>query len=163
MVYKTVFDAAAAGPRLWWFAAFGLIFVAMGWIMVRSPRVLVAAGLIRWPADRRLFRWFFFLFACIWTAFATIGVFGGYLLSVYNLSAGRFSTVTGRVEHFQPMPAQGHAMETFDVAGVPFSYSDYVVTPGFNQTASHGGPIREGLPVRIAYWGDLILRLEIGS
>lgn len=162
MVYSTVFDAAAAGPRFWWFAAFGVIFVAVGSVMIRSPQVLVAAGLIRSPSDRRLFRWFFFLFACMWTAIATVTVFGGYLASAYNLSSGRFSTVTGRVEHFQPMPAQGHAMETFDVDGVRFSYSDYVVTSGFNQTASHGGPIREGLPVRIAYRGDVILRLEVG-
>jgi hypothetical protein len=33
--------------------------------------------------------------------------------------------------------------------------------PGFRQTASHGGPIREGLPVRIWYSNGEMLRLEI--
>jgi hypothetical protein len=43
------------------------------------------------------------------------------------------------------------------------SYSDYVVTAGFNNTASHGGPIRQDLPVRISYVGNSIVKLEIRS
>jgi hypothetical protein len=65
------------------------------------------------------------------------------------------------VRNFKPMPYAGHAEESFDVAGVPFRYSDYQVSVGFNNTASHGGPIREGLPVRISFVGNTILRLEI--
>jgi len=52
-------------------------------------------------------------------------------------------------------------MESFTVGGRRFSYSDYEVTAGFNNTASHGGPIRAGLHVRVTYWGNLILRLEV--
>ncbi|GAC1417844.1 MAG: hypothetical protein NVSMB69_18760 [Novosphingobium sp.] len=52
-------------------------------------------------------------------------------------------------------------MEHFDVAGVTFSYSDYVITAGFNNSASHGGPIREALPVRICHRDGEILRLEV--
>ncbi|MBX9769509.1 MAG: hypothetical protein K2X47_19690 [Bdellovibrionales bacterium] len=54
-------------------------------------------------------------------------------------------------------------MESFMVSGVRFQYSDYVVTDGFNQTASHGGPISKGAYVRICYdpKGNHILRLEI--
>jgi hypothetical protein len=44
---------------------------------------------------------------------------------------------------------------------VEFSYPDYTVTCGFNNTASRGGPIREGLQVRIHYVDQLILRLEV--
>jgi len=59
------------------------------------------------------------------------------------------------------MPYSGHAMESFTVSGVPFSYSDYIPKAGFNQTSSHGGPIHEGLPVRIWYVGNEIVKLEI--
>ena len=52
-------------------------------------------------------------------------------------------------------------MESFAVGGHRFSYSDYVVTSGFHNTASHGGPIHDGLDVRVSYLGNLILRLEI--
>lgn len=36
-----------------------------------------------------------------------------------------------------------------------------VVTSAFNNTSSHGGPIREGLPVRVTYSRNAILKLEI--
>jgi len=52
-------------------------------------------------------------------------------------------------------------MERFCVSGVCFAYSDFVITSGFNNTSSHGGPIREGLPVRVTYVGDMIVKLEV--
>ena len=66
----------------------------------------------------------------------------------------------GLVENFHPMPLEGHEVESFDVAGRHFSYSDFLVSPGFNNAASRGGPIRAGLPVRICHRGNLILILE---
>ena len=45
--------------------------------------------------------------------------------------------------------------------GVSFNYSDYGVTAGFNNSASHGEPIREGLYVRIWYLGNDILKLQV--
>jgi hypothetical protein len=76
---------------------------------------------------------------------------------------GNYSTVEGTVTNFHPMPYSGHQNETFSVNGVKFSYSDYVLVPCFNNTASHGGPIHDGLSVRIAYSGDCILRLEVAA
>jgi hypothetical protein len=61
------------------------------------------------------------------------------------------------------MPYTGHSEESFTVEGHRFSYSDYIVTSGFHNTASHGGPIREGLHVRVTYSGNLILRLEVAQ
>ena len=73
--------------------------------------------------------------------------------------------VEGRVENFRPAPAEGHRDETFTVNGVPFAYSDYSITGGFNQTQSHGGPIREGLSVRIHYLppSNLIVKVEVAN
>ncbi|RSK45351.1 hypothetical protein [Hymenobacter rigui] len=70
--------------------------------------------------------------------------------SVYKQK--QYRTVTGIVTDFSPMPEGGHKYETFTVAGVPFSFSDFEVADyGYNNAASHGGVIRAGLPVRIAY------------
>ena len=72
-----------------------------------------------------------------------------------------FLVVEGYVTDLRPMPYQGHQDECFTVQPATFCYSDYDVSPGFNNSASHGGPIREGLPVRVSYVGGTILRLEI--
>lgn len=77
------------------------------------------------------------------------------------LKTGNFSVVEGRVQGFHPMPKSGHELESFSLSGRRFSYSDFVANPCFNNTASHGGPIREGLHVQISYSGDCILRIEL--
>lgn len=76
------------------------------------------------------------------------------------LKNGRFSIVEGRVKDFVPMPFSGHAYEQFSVNGVHFSYSDFEIHPCFNNTSSHGGPIREEKWVRLSYEGNCILRIE---
>lgn len=103
-----------------------------------------------------------------WALFRAVIV--DYLHRKTQLKTGQYSVVEGPVEHFVPMPNQGHASESFDVQGVGFSYSTYEITSCFNHTTSHGGPIHEGLQVRIAYVPtgrkyepNCILRLEIAS
>lgn len=73
--------------------------------------------------------------------------------------------VQGRVRNFHPQPAEGGQNETFDVDSVAFSYSYHEVTGGFNRSQSHGGPIREGLQVRIHYLPDShwIVKLEVAD
>jgi hypothetical protein len=76
---------------------------------------------------------------------------------------GAYSTVEGVVHDFKPMPYEGHQDECFWVKNQKFCYSDYIVRPGFRQSTSHGGPIREGLPVRIDYYNGQILRLDVAA
>ena len=71
------------------------------------------------------------------------------------------------VENFDPMPYEGHANETFEINGVKFSYSDYIVHPGYNNTKSHGGVIKEnGQHLKIGYvylnetYGNIIVYIE---
>jgi hypothetical protein len=61
------------------------------------------------------------------------------------------------------MPYEGHQDECFTVQEQQFCYSDYDIVPGFHNAASHGGPIRAGLPVRIAYRNGSILRLDVAK
>ena len=92
---------------------------------------------------------------------AFIGTFRDYWNCSHALASGKASYVEGTVDNFVPMPYGGHANETFTVKGVPFSYSDGDVSAGFNNPSSHGGPIHQGLPVRIWYVGNEIVKLEI--
>ncbi|MFN5071490.1 MAG: hypothetical protein ACK5R0_03590 [Bacteroidota bacterium] len=63
-----------------------------------------------------------------------------------------YKIVEGEIENFNPMPYEGHAVESFTVKGVYFEYSDYILWDAFNNTASHGGPIKNnGQLVRLSY------------
>lgn len=162
MHFVTVFDLSQSGFKDWTFSAFGLIFIVAGALLVFAPNVMLRL-MPKGPQGRgrRIFSWFFFCFAICWTALAFGQTYLSYVTLRRDLAAGNYGTVEGAVEHFHPMPYTGHAMESFDVKGVHFEYSDYVETAAFNQTASHGGPIHEGVYVRIDYVGNAIIRLEI--
>jgi hypothetical protein len=154
--YRVAFDLYQKSYE-WWFPAFGLIFVAIGAVLVWLGRAM------NWQRSRRFVAYFMIGFACLWSGATFSTTFREYkaLRSAYSRS--EFSVIEGRVTDFRPMPYRGHQLECFSVQSQTFCYSDYVVTAGFNNSASHGGPIREGLPVRISYVGSTIVRLEVES
>ena len=157
--YTTVFDVTQAGFRQWTFSAYGLIFVAAGLAM----RTFVRIGILR-PQYPWMMKWFPRLFvggAIVWTLISFASTFADYRGAVSAMQNNRARVVEGAVTEFKPMPYTGHAEESFVVQGVRFEYSDYAITAGFNNTTSHGGPIREGLPVKIWHFRGEILRLDI--
>lgn len=78
-----------------------------------------------------------------------------------SLQTGQYRLIVGRVIAFSPEQADGHPIERFRVGNVEFAYSSSDITSGFHRTAVTGGPIREGLLVRIAEVKGLIARLEV--
>jgi len=157
--YQTVFDITQTGFKSWKFSALGLIFVAFGFAMP----FLIKKGIIR-KSPQAMEKWlplFFVGFAILWTMTSFIATFDDYRRASGAMRSNQAEVVEGMVTQFKPMPYTGHAMESFVVDGVMFKYSDYVITAGFNNTASHGGPIREGLPVKIWHLGGEILRLDV--
>jgi hypothetical protein len=161
-----VFDVLDSGFRDWTFPAFGLIFVAAGLAIAAFPALL---KVLRIPfldfqtGFRKIFRYVFLAFAVLWTAIAFSTTLSPYLRHRTLAQQNGCRVVEGPVEHFVPMPYAGHAIESFSVSGVPFGYSDFNVTDGFNNTSSHGGPISGDSYVRICYdpTSNVILRLEI--
>jgi hypothetical protein len=129
----------------------------VGWAW-RGPLGASAAG-------RSAFAGLFLGFAVVWTVGASIAVVGPQQNARRLLENGEARVVEGEVRNFHPMPAGGHDTERFAVGGVQFAYSEYAIGPGFRHTSAHGGPMREGLPVRIHYSGEpqgaTILKLEI--
>jgi hypothetical protein len=164
--FVKVFDVLDSGYRDWTFPAFGLIFVAIGTVIFFFPKILKALGIpylnskSRWQT---VFRFFFLGFALFWTTLAFFTTYGEHLRHQALARDNRCRVVEGPVENFVPMPVAGHAYESFSVAGVPFRYSDFVVTDGFNNSSSQGGPISKDSYVRICYdpAGNVILRLKI--
>jgi hypothetical protein len=164
--FVKVFDVLDSGFKDWQFSAFGLIFVAIGAVLFFAPRFIQATGIPFMDFKSKtswLYRYFFLGFAILWTVSAFLGTFTSYLKHKALVRDNKCKVVEGPVENFVPMPVTGHGDESFSVAGVPFKYSDYIVTDAFNNTASHGGPIDQNSYVRICYdpKGNAILRLEI--
>jgi hypothetical protein len=157
--YITVFDVTQAGFRQWTFPFVGVLLIAGGLAM----RPLVRIGIYR-PQYPWMMKWFprlFVGFAIVWTLISFASTFADYRGAVSALQDNRARVVEGAVTEFKPIPYTGKGMESFVVQGVRFKYSNYDVTAGFNTTTAHGGPIREGLPVKIWYSDGKILRLDV--
>jgi hypothetical protein len=162
MEYQTVFDIAIEGYKSWSFPATGLLWVAGGVVAI-VLRKRYPGWWRKHPGASNLFAFGFFGFAVLWTVIAFISTYGQYSTLTKAANSNRTLVVEGIVTKFSPMPASGHAMERFCVSGTCFEYSDFTVTAGFNNTASHGGPIREGLQVRVTHVGNSILKLEVAK
>jgi hypothetical protein len=162
MEYRTVFDIATAGYKSWYFPTFGLIFVTAGAILVANRKNL-PSWWAKHPRASNVFAFYFFGFAVLWTLVSFFSTYSQYSSLSKARSASDLRVAEGVVTNFKPMPAIGHAMERFCVSRVCFEYSDYVIAGGFNNTTSHGGPIREGLQVRVSYVGNSIVKLEVAK
>ena len=167
--YELIYDAANSDFSEWGLIGIGLVFVVIGAILVFSPTLRSAFGRGASEKSTKLFAKVFFGFSIVWT----LGAGSGMLLD-YNKakSASKNNTcavVEGRIENFHPMPRGGGQQEKFRVSDVRFEYSDYIISGGFNNTASHGGPIAENLQARICYFysesknENIIVRLEIAK
>jgi hypothetical protein len=164
--YQLIYDVTQASPP-YWFPAAGLVGVVLGALLWLFGARLPAArrGPWRSPRSQKIFAAVFLGFSVLWTAGAAATVLGEDCAGRRALQSGTDRVVEGPVQEFHPMPYEGHDTERFRVADVRFAYSDYILEGGFNRTSSHGGPIREGLMVRIHYSGQpshaTILRLEV--
>jgi hypothetical protein len=154
---RTVYEPSFA----WWFPAAGL-GVAVG--------ALVVGGLM--DGARRLFTYGIAGLGLLWALGATAALYRFHAEARAAAKSSNTPVVEGDVRDFHPAPWAGHEDESFVVSGVRFAYSDYVITGGFRRTSSHGGPIRQGLRVRVRYLPDratdatgrptnLIVRLDI--
>jgi len=152
--YTTVFQISSGSYGVP-FALSGLIFFVIG-------AILAAA---KWRFRWRRLHWLFIAFSCafgiLWMFLASAPVLTEGVDAFNAFQTGHYALVEGEVTDFHPMPYQGHQDECFSVQDERFCYSDYEATPGFRNSASHGGPIRAGIHVRIAYLGGTILRLQI--
>ena len=150
--YRTIFEITSKGFT-WWFATVGLLPAIPGaalWFRKGHGSWRVTWVKYSLPA-----------FALLWLSVATIPMWLEYTKLQNDYRRGSFSIVQGRVEDFHPMPPQGHSAECFTVEHQRFCYGDNIISAGFNNDSAHGGPIRAGLPVRISYVGDDILKLEV--
>jgi hypothetical protein len=78
-----------------------------------------------------------------------------------QLAQGQADVVAGTVT--VDFEAGGGRTECIAVADRRFCYEDFAGSTGFNRTRALGGPMRDGLQVRISSIGQTIVRLEISD
>ena len=154
MAYNVVFDVAQSGYRQWTFVIVGLGLMALAGRLVTIQRKL-PTQLHLAPAHK----WFGFL--SFWALIVLVATFGDYVRLVWDLRTGRCQVTEGIVTDFHPSPYTARGKDWFTVDGQRFEYADNIATAGFNQTESHGGPVHQGLQVRIHHVGNEIARLEV--
>ena len=161
MEYQVAYDIQQAAYPGWWIFGAGLVFIAAGTaILFLRDNPTYKSIFNTTGIQRTLMPVFAICFGLLWVALGTLNY--SHFANLRNAARnGEAEVVEGEVKEFVPMPYQGHADETFVVDGRHFSYSDYDETKGFNQTRSHGGPMREGLHVRITHVDGSIVKLEI--
>lgn len=163
MTYKIVYDATQNGSAWGWLAFLVLFVLVMAVIVVamRFPPPWGPGG-----RTRAVFDWLGLVLAVSVAFFGLARTLINYREAAAKLRDGNYAVVEGSVTDFVRLPTggPGQKAESFVVDGRQFSYSGYNITEaGFHQLASRGGPIYEGLRVRIAYSGSEILRLEIAQ
>lgn len=148
--YTTVYQITQLAPD-WPLIWFGVAPLVVGAVIV--------LGIRRFKWTKRL--WPFAVLSCVIGVMWVAAI--GWSTLIRNRQAlrafqnGEYRTIEGVVSDFR----QGRQKECFSVQDQRFCYSDYEIAPGFHTAASHGGPIRTGLQVRIAYREGRILRLDI--
>lgn len=164
IVFQTVFDSTQNGYKAWAPIAIPLSLTGIGALLVFAPNLMqkILPGGVQGKA-RKVFSWFYFCFTFLFTTTDLISAAKEYYSIKHSFATGEYKVVEGVVTNFVPMPYSGHALESLKVNGVPFSYSDNELTWGFNNTALHGGPIHEGIYVRISYIGNIIIKLELAQ
>jgi len=163
MEYQVAYDIQQVTYPGWWIFGSALALCSAGTaaLLLRDnptyKSIFDTTGI-----QRTLIPIFIFAFGLLWVALGTLNY--SHFANLRNTARnGGAEVVEGQVKEFIPMPYQGHARETFVVNGHPFSYSDYDETGGFNHTQSHGGPMKEGLQVRITHVDGSIVKLEIAK
>ena len=68
------------------------------------------------------------------------------------LETNQVEIVEGEVENFHAQPKEGHDSEHFEINGVNFVYSNFIVSNGYNKPKCYGGVISgDGQKLRIKY------------
>lgn len=163
MNYQIAYDIEQVWYPGWWLFASGILIFSVGLATI----VFADSKAFSWMVDRLPKQGMLMsIFICVFGSL----LIGAGIINYSNFANlrqaardGSVEIAEGKVEQFVPMPYEGHAQETFVVNGQYFALSDYDLTKGFNKTQSHGGPLKEGLQVRITHVDGSIVKLEIAS
>ena len=161
MDYQVAYDIQEVIYPGWWIFAAGALLFCVGLVIVLFGDRKLLNSIIDPSTKQRVVMP---VFSCIFgSIFIGAGIINYSNFSNLRADARNGSTeiVEGKVEQF--VPKAGREQETFIVNGRYFAYSGYEMNKGFNRTQSDGGPMKEGLQVRITHVDGDIVKLEIAK
>ncbi len=137
------------------------------WIMMLiGPAILVLAYVVARHSPKphsKAVAGLALIIGTFWTIFMGMLFFQSAKV-VKDFRSGAAQTLEGDVTDFRPMPATGHATEQFTLNSVRFAYSNLEFHgPCFDRTVTVGGPIKNGLHVRLSRVGNCIVKLEVAD
>jgi hypothetical protein len=160
-LYSVAFDVGVQGYQTWRYAVTPVVFA----IAMTGIAFLPSSSLSRFGRPSPGFYRLVSGLAAIALLAHGVGLLTETRREYNSLSAAlrakHYAVVEGLVADFVPGGPGGHGDETFRVGGVPFRYSAATITSAFHRTKPYGGPIREGLGVRIASVNGAIARPEL--
>ncbi|HEV8267036.1 MAG TPA: DUF4131 domain-containing protein [Thermoanaerobaculia bacterium] len=116
-----------------------------------------------WQRREKAPKIFLLLFVACWSGFSAynaVAITRAHRDAARRLSRGEVQTVEGVVTDLVPPPPDG-MVETFRVGDHVFQVNDRSTkAPGLSRVSTHGGPMRNGARVKIAYRGESILKVE---
>jgi len=151
-VYELVYDAANGNPETWPFMPISLLVILFGAFLTFSETARSAFSRGRSKKLMLIFSRVLFGGAVLLTLLSGCSTFSKTKEAKLSSLDNTCTLIEGKVVNFKPRASEGGQNEKFKVNNITFEYSDYVFTGGFNNTASHGGPIYEGLKVRLCYF-----------
>jgi hypothetical protein len=166
---KLIYDFTEQSPRFS-IIMLPLLFIAIGLAIFFFSKIKVdKAATSSFAINKRQYGKFFGLvfasFAALISAFVIPSQIAEYRNTKTIFTTKNYKIVEGKVKNYHPMPASGHDTERFIVDSVQFEFSDYDLTDyGYNNAASKGGVIKDGIYVRIGFFNNgkrnVILKLE---
>jgi hypothetical protein len=153
--YTVVFDVRESGYRYGWIATAPLILAVFAPIWVYA--VLRYRG-------RKLPRWCYAIMPLppvALSAFWLLTSWTDYSRLRSALEQGRCVVVEGVIQDYRAAPPTGHGKESFVVNSQYFEFQEGASMPGFSFERRNGGPLANGVRVRVHHMGNDIARLEV--
>ena len=145
---KVLYEATFEWNSLYYDA--GIIFVValVFFLIYRKKRFDLPTGMqVFW-----FFSGFFAAGALIIQIIMGISALKDYQQVVVAYEEGNYKTVVGEVEEFTTLTPQGKGYETFEINGVDFSYSDFIIHQGYRNSRTFGGVVEgDGQRLKIGY------------
>ena len=161
MIWTTIFDVHDNPWRYLPVLMFGLLllFFAIKAVRDEAPKGRKDSP----PIGTKILHRYAIAFAMLWIGLVGFSAWTSTVSAIWALNSASYQRVEGPVTRLYQTGWKGKVSDLFSIGSIRFSYYDYDARSTDDNRVTDPGCIVEGVPVRIAYKGNRVLKLEIGS